>query len=66
MTNNEELRTLAKQVIPDPGCEKATEMYDKIQNNPDEANELTHLLVAAHQDATSDHSPDCFMSRPVH
>lgn len=66
MTNNENLQTLAKQVIPDPGCEKATEMFDKIQKNPDEANELTHLLVAAHQDGINDHSPNCFLSRPVH
>jgi hypothetical protein len=52
-------------LIPDPGCQKATEYFDSI---PEDGGEEYLLLLAAietHKQQTTKHDPECFTQRAI-
>ncbi|MBM2820477.1 MAG: hypothetical protein HW405_237 [Candidatus Berkelbacteria bacterium] len=54
----------------DPGCQKATLIFDEVSGIPKEDLDASHmapwLIVETHREHTTKHPPDCFVNRPVH
>jgi len=49
----------------DPGCEKATMVYDKVGMPDDELYTPMMLVINAHREYNGVHEPDCFVNRPI-
>ncbi|OPZ85807.1 MAG: hypothetical protein BWY76_01244 [bacterium ADurb.Bin429] len=47
-----------------PGCKKATEIYDILPLPDDELYIPTMIIINAHKEQTTPHDPDCFINRP--